>query len=78
MGCGSGCSGSVQLDRAMVQSPAGEWRRVAVPLKCFGQSGADMKQIRTALSLRTAGALDIAVQRVALGTDADQKVACTN
>ena len=78
MACGPGCSGAVQLDPMMSQAPAGEWRRVAVPLKCFGQSGADMKQIRTALSLRTAGALDIAVQRVALGTEADQKVACTN
>ena len=78
MACGPGCSGIVQLDRAMAQSPANEWRRVAVPLKCFGQSGADMKQIRTALSLRTAGALDIAVQRVALGTEADQKVTCTH
>lgn len=78
MACGPGCTGSVQLDRAIAQSTATDWQRVAVPLKCFGQSGADMKQIRTALSLRTAGALDITVQRVALGTEADQKVACTN
>ncbi len=78
MACGQGCTGSVQLDQAIARAPAGEWRRVAVPLKCFGQSGADMKQIRTALSLRTAGSLDIAVQRAALGTDADQRVACTH
>ena len=78
MACGPGCSGSVQLDRAIAQSGASAWQRVAVPLKCFGQSGADMKQIRTALSLRTAGALDMVVQRVALGTEADQKLACTN
>ena len=58
------------------RSPTLGWRRVAVPLKCFGQSGADMKQIRTALSLRTAGTLDLAIQRVALGTETDQKVAC--
>jgi beta-glucosidase len=78
MACGPGCTGSVQLDRAIAQSSATDWQRVAVPLKCFGQSGADMKQIRTALSLRTAGSLDITVQRVALGTEADQKVACAN
>jgi beta-glucosidase len=78
MACGAGCSGSVQLDRAIAQSPATDWLRVAVPLKCFGQSGADMKQIRTALSLRTAGALDIVIQRVALGTEADRKLACTS
>ncbi len=48
MACGPGCSRApVQLDRAIAQSPASEWQRVAVPLKCFGQSGADMKQIRT-------------------------------
>lgn len=78
MACGPGCSGSVRLDRAITQSPDSEWQRVAVPLKCFGQSGADMKQIRTALSLRTAGSLDVTVQRVALGTEADQKVSCSN
>jgi beta-glucosidase len=76
MACGSGCSGSIRLDGAIAQVPLSSWRRIAVPLKCFGQSGADMKQIHTALSLRTAGSLDIAVQRVALGTEADQKVAC--
>jgi beta-glucosidase len=78
MACGARCAGSVRLDQALAQAPPGNWRRIAVPLKCFSQSGADMQQIRTALSLRTAGAMDIAVQRVALGTDADQRVACTN
>lgn len=76
MACGPGCSGSVQLDQAIARAPASEWQRIAVPLKCFGQSGADMKQIRTALSLRTAGSLDIVVQRVAFGTEADRKISC--
>ncbi len=76
MACGLGCAGSVQLDQAIAKVPASEWRRLGVPLKCFGQSGADMQQIRTALSLRTAGSLDLAIQRVALGTEADQRVAC--
>jgi beta-glucosidase len=78
MACGPQCAGNVRMDQALAQIPVGNWRRIAVPLKCFSQSGADMQQIRTALSLRTAGAMDIAVQRVALGTDADQRVACTS
>ena len=78
MACGPRCAGTVRLDQALAQSPAGNWRRLAIPLKCFSQSGADMMQIRTALSLRTAGALDIDIHRVALGTEADQRVACTN
>jgi beta-glucosidase len=76
MACGQNCAGSVRLDAALAQPAASSWRTLAIPLKCFGQSGADMKQIRTALSLRTSGTLDIAIQRVALGTEADQKVAC--
>jgi beta-glucosidase len=78
MGCGPGCAGSVRVDQALTQAPAGSWRRIAVPLKCFDTSGANMTRIHTALSLRTAGTLDISVQRIALGTDADQRVACNN
>ena len=77
MACGQRCSGSVRLDQALTQPAASSWRTLAIPLKCFSQSGADMTQIRTALSLSTAGTLDVAIQRVALGTEADQKVACT-
>jgi beta-glucosidase len=78
MACGQHCAGTARLDDVLAQPAASSWRTLGIPLKCFGQSGADMTQIRTALALSTAGTLDIAVQRVALGTEADQKVACTS
>jgi beta-glucosidase len=76
MACGPECSGSVRIDPALAQAPAGQWRRIAIPLKCFASSGADMRKITTGLSLRTAGTLDLAVSRVALSTEFDQTVSC--
>jgi beta-glucosidase len=77
MACGERCAGTVPIGPTLSRVPASSWQRLGVPLKCFGASGADMKQIRTAFSLRTSGTLDIAIHRAALATEADQKVACT-
>jgi beta-glucosidase len=70
------CAGSVQIESALAQMPAGNWRRLAIPLKCFARSGADMQRITTGISMRTAGTLDVAISRVSLGTESDQTVAC--
>lgn len=78
MECGPGCAGNVRIDSILEQSPAGAWRRVAVPLKCFETAGTNMRQVQTALALRTAGALDIAIQRAAFGTEADYRASCTS
>jgi len=68
----------VRVDAALAQVPPGTWRRVAIPLKCFSNAGANMGRITTGLSVRTAGTLDMAISRVALGTESDTKVACSN
>lgn len=72
------CAGSVRLDPALSRVPAGSWQRVAIPLKCFATSGADMQRITTGVSMRTAGALDVSISRVALGTESDHVVACAH
>jgi len=78
MACGPACGGAVRVDAALAQVPPGTWRRVAIPLKCFSNAGANMGRITTGLSVRTAGTLDMAISRVALGTESDTKVACSN
>jgi beta-glucosidase len=70
------CSGTVRVDAALAQMPRGSWRRLAIPLKCFANSGADMHRITTGISMRTSGTLDVAISRVALGTESDQTVSC--
>jgi beta-glucosidase len=78
MACGPSCGGTVRVDQALTQVPPDSWRRVAIPLKCFSNAGANMGKITTGLSVRTAGTLDMAISRVALGTESDTKVACLN
>jgi beta-glucosidase len=78
MACGPSCGGAVRVDAALTQVPPGTWRRVAIPLKCFSNAGANMGRITTGLSVRTSGTLDLAISRVALGTESDTKVACVN
>lgn len=70
------CAGSVRLDSALSRVPEGSWQRVAIPLKCFATGGADMQRITTGVSMRTAGSLDVAISRVALGTESDHLVTC--
>jgi beta-glucosidase len=76
MACGAQCAGAVRVDEALSRLPPATWQRLAIPLKCFAKAGADMHNITTGLSLRTAGPLDVTISRVALGVDSDQKVAC--
>jgi beta-glucosidase len=76
MACGPECAGAVRIDSTLAQTPSGSWQRVAIPLKCFARSGADMARITTGVSLRTAGTLDVAISRIALGTEFDQAVQC--
>ncbi len=56
--------------------PAGQWRTVAVPLKCFARAGADLAKLDAPFVLTLTGPATVSVSRVALGTVADQTVAC--
>jgi beta-glucosidase len=74
--CGASCQGSVALEADLRAMPAGQWQRFGVPLKCFTRAGADMNQKLARFELRTAGKLDLSVNRVALGVDVDRKSNC--
>jgi beta-glucosidase len=76
MACGTGCAGRVALTPLLGQLTPGRWTRVAVPLKCFEQAGADLKRVTGVLELGTAGAFSLAFSRVALGTEYDQAITC--
>jgi beta-glucosidase len=74
--CGEDCAANVPIGDALAQAPKDSWQRIAVPLQCLAKGGAEMGKLTTGASLRTAGSLDISISRVALGMDADRKVAC--
>ncbi|GHA79122.1 glycoside hydrolase family 3 protein [Cognatilysobacter bugurensis] len=76
IGCGTGCSAQVDLAPALAKVPHSQWQRVAIPLACFARAGADLSRVSEVFRLSSKSVLDLSVSRVALGTEADQTVAC--
>lgn len=77
LNCGAGCQGSVALGADFAAMQRGRWLRFGVPLKCLARGGADMNRKLTRVALGASGTLDLSVNRVALGTDVDQRSTCT-
>ncbi len=76
MGCGANCQGHVALGKALSKVAPGQWTRIGVSLKCFRAAGADMHHIEQPFAWGAGSGTDIAISRVALGTDVDQAVDC--
>jgi beta-glucosidase len=78
VGCGTGCTARVALSPTLAKLPVGQWTRVGVPLKCLTKAGADITKLDRPWSIATAGAMTVAVSRVALGAldQADVTVDC--
>lgn len=56
--------------------PLGQWRTVAVPLKCFAKAGADLSKVDAPFLLSLNGPATISLSRVALSTVADERLTC--
>jgi len=67
VGCGEGCSGQVDIGKTVGALKAGEWKTIAVPLKCFQAAGADMTKLVQVPYLASAAAADVSFSRMALG-----------
>jgi beta-glucosidase len=76
LGCGAGCAGRVELDKALGALPRGQWTTLGIPLACFEKAGADLSRVDAMLELRTATALDFSVSRVAVGGEPEHPIAC--
>jgi beta-glucosidase len=74
--CGAGCGGSIDFAETLAGVPAGKWQTIGVSLKCFAKAGADVTKINEALTLSSAGKLDVSLSQVKLGTVADKVVSC--
>ncbi|PWB75895.1 MAG: hypothetical protein C3F15_05930, partial [Holophagae bacterium] len=53
--CGEGCEGRVDITEALGSVRAGEWQTIAVPLRRFGEAGAELSHITVPFVLETAG-----------------------
>jgi beta-glucosidase len=68
MACGDHCGGTVPIGGILRAAPAGEWRTLVVPIRCFVRAGLDPKAIRTPFAVTTAGRLTLAVSGVRLAS----------
>jgi beta-glucosidase len=67
---------SLALDPLLARLAPGEWAEVSIPLACFSRIGAPLSAVRRVFEIDTAGALDLAVSRVAVGPAATTALAC--
>ncbi|WP_426662093.1 glycoside hydrolase family 3 N-terminal domain-containing protein [Rhodanobacter aciditrophus] len=75
MRCGHDCRGRVALGG--VPAATG-WQRVGIPLKCLRAAGANMRHIVEPFVIEADKGTQLAISRVALGTNADRVIECTH
>jgi beta-glucosidase len=73
---GSRDGAAVDVSAALTAAKGTGWQTISVPLSCFAGKGADMTKVEIPFSLRTAGTLDVAISRIALGSSNVGVVAC--
>lgn len=75
-GCGPGCAGEVPVGDALAQLPRNQWTRLAVQLKCLRAAGADTGRLDTPFYFRGGDGVQLALSKVAAGTEFDRKIDC--
>jgi beta-glucosidase len=73
MDCGIDCGVAVPIAGLLRTAPAGEWRTMLVPLRCFAEKGADMTRVTAPFFLTTPGQLSLAISDVRLATGVRQE-----
>jgi beta-glucosidase len=56
--------------------PTGRWTRIAVPLKCFARSDAELGHVTDLFELTAASPFALSVSRIALGSQYDVAMDC--
>jgi beta-glucosidase len=62
----------------LVDTPAGQWGHLKVPLVCFARAGADMARVSTPFAIETSGPLSLAVANIHLESGTDGVTPCAD
>lgn len=65
LACGERCGGDLPLAPA----PIGEWRSLAIPLRCFADKGVDMRRVTTPMALVAGGAATLSLSAVRIAME---------
>ncbi|MBM0103820.1 exo 1,3/1,4-beta-D-glucan glucohydrolase [Steroidobacter sp. S1-65] len=74
--CGPGCRGDLPIEAQLKQAPAGEWRQFKMPLHCFQNKGADLRNVTAPFLLSTAGKLELGIANVRLESGLNDAPRC--
>ena len=73
---GPTCAAAVPVTGVLRAAPAGEWRTLTVPLRCFARGGVNMGQVVSPLMISTGGRLSLSVSDVRLASAAVDQDQC--
>lgn len=59
-----------------LKGPVGQWRQLAIPLRCFADAGVDMKAVARPATIATTGRLDIDVSGLRIASAPPGPVSC--
>jgi len=70
MGCGDGCSGSLDLSKKLASLEEGKWTTTAIPVSCFVKAGLKPSEVNTALKLtsRAKGRITVHAAEILMAT----------
>lgn len=74
--CGTGCNASLPIRGALTAAPPGEWRTLAIPLRCLRDAGIDMQRVTAPLTISTTGQLSLSVSDVRIASAAVPQNQC--
>ncbi len=66
MDCEYPCAGQIDITRALQSASGGSWQKLAVPLSCFAEQGAQLDRLSSPAVVFTDGSLKIRISEVAL------------
>nr|MDP8993465.1 1,4-beta-D-glucan glucohydrolase [Pseudomonadota bacterium] len=61
---------------ALTGAPAGQWRTLAVPLRCFARAGVDMQRVSVPFRIATAGRFALSISDVRIASAAVAQDRC--
>jgi len=76
--CAAACAGSIDIGPLLNTVPRASWTRVGLPLDCLRKAGADLALVTRLVDFQASSALDISISRIALGSEFDHALSCTD
>ncbi len=71
MDCTYPCAGEIQFNQVLQDVTLGAWQKLAIPLACFAERGADLAAITAPLVVATADPFAMTYKRVAIAAEAE-------